>query len=80
MALLLSKETQELIEQRMRRDGYSTPDEVIQTAIDLLDVHTQPMDEETISAIKEGHAQLERGEGMPIEEAAKQLRAKYRHP
>ena len=34
-------------------------------------------DEETVRAIEEGEAQLERGEGRPWEEVREELRAKH---
>jgi len=37
MELSLTPETRKLIEERMRRDGYATADEVVRAALELLD-------------------------------------------
>lgn len=78
MGISLRPETQKLIEDRMRRDGYTTADEVVLAALESLDQHVEPLlDEETVRAIEEGEAQLERGEGRPWEEVREELKARH---
>ena len=81
MQILLSQETQRLLEQRMRRDGCVDPDRAVRTALERLDeLDAAPcdgLDAETIAAINEGDAQLDRGAGRPWEELRAELSAKY---
>jgi Arc/MetJ-type ribon-helix-helix transcriptional regulator len=76
MEINLSPETQKLVEERMHQFGYSTPDEAIRIALELMD---QPMeaDAETLAAIQEGEAQLDRGEGRPWEDVKAELKARF---
>ena len=77
MSIDLSPETQKLIEEQMRRNGFTTAEEAIRFALEQMD---QPVygenDPETLAAIEEGEAQLERGEGRPWEEVRRELSKK----
>lgn len=77
MSIDLSPETQKLIEEQMRRNGFTTAEEAIRFALEQMD---QPVygenDPETLAAIEEGEAQLERGEGCPWEEVRRELSKK----
>ena len=66
MALSLSPEVQKLIEERMKRGGYPTADDVVRTALGFLDVHTRELDEETVAAIEEGEAADRPGGGPTL--------------
>jgi Arc/MetJ-type ribon-helix-helix transcriptional regulator len=81
MPITLSPETQRLIEERMKQAGYSSPDELVRLALQTLD-HVrgedyEDLDAETRAAIDEAEAEYERGEGIPVDEAAARLRSKY---
>lgn len=69
MAIVLSEETQKLIEQGMKESGLDTPDELVRLALQTMrQVRGQDfedLDEETRRAIEEGLAQADRGEGKP---------------
>ena len=77
MSIDLSPETQKLIEEQMRRNGFTTAEEAIRFALEKMD---QPVygenDPETLAAIEEGEAQLERGEGRAWEEVRRELSKK----
>ncbi len=77
----LSAETQRLIEQRMKETGVSTPDELVQVALQTLhQVRGEDfgdLDGETQAAIEEGLAQADRGETRPWEEVREELRARF---
>jgi Arc/MetJ-type ribon-helix-helix transcriptional regulator len=78
MAISLSLETQRLIEERRVRHGYWSADEVVRAALECLDFQDElQLDWETVQAIEEGEAQLERGEGRRWEEVRQELRTKY---
>ena len=81
MAIVLSEETQKLIEQRMRESGVDTADELVRVALQTLDQvrgeDFEDLDAETRGAIEEGLAQADRGEGRPWEEVRAELRARF---
>ena len=78
MNLILSPETQQLLEARMKKTGLSSPDEALRVALQTLDeLEDEDLDDETLAAIEEGLAQANRGEGRPWEELREELRAKY---
>ncbi|HSU69607.1 MAG TPA: hypothetical protein VLJ39_22170 [Tepidisphaeraceae bacterium] len=69
---------QRFIAEQVRRGRFSTPEAVVDAALDLLRrVSEFEPDVEDLQAIEEGQAQLERGEGRPWEELRTQLKAKY---
>jgi Arc/MetJ-type ribon-helix-helix transcriptional regulator len=81
MAIVLTPETQRLIEERMKRDGYATADDVVRIALQTLDQADgdtlESLDPDTLAAIERAEAQSARGEGRPWEEVRKELQAKY---
>jgi Arc/MetJ-type ribon-helix-helix transcriptional regulator len=79
MSLTLSAETQKLIEERMTRGGYSSPDELVRDALNLLDhvEDEEQLDEETLAAIDQAEEEIDRGECRDWEEVKAELRAKY---
>jgi Arc/MetJ-type ribon-helix-helix transcriptional regulator len=78
MGLSLNAETQRLIEERMQRGGYASPDELVREALNVLDrVAEQGLDEETLDAIDESDEQIERGEYRDWDEVKAELSAKY---
>jgi len=76
MAISLTAETQKLIEDRMKRDGYPTPDDVVRAAMELLDQPAE-LDAETLAAIDRAEEQIERGEYRDWAEVSAELRRKY---
>ncbi|MDB5321186.1 MAG: hypothetical protein JWN40_2817 [Phycisphaerales bacterium] len=78
MGLSLSAETQQLIEERMRKGGYTSPDDLVRVALDVLDqVEPAGLDKETLAAIDRAEDQIERGEYRDWEDVKAELRAKY---
>jgi predicted transcriptional regulator len=81
MAIVLSEETQKLIEQRLRESGLDTADELVRVALQTLDQvrgeDFEDLDEATRAAIEEGLAQADRGEGRPWAEVREELRARF---
>lgn len=74
----LSRETQKLIEDRMKRSGYPTADDVVRVALETLEhFEAAGPDDDTWAAIDRAEAQFERGEGVPADEAFERLRRKH---
>ncbi len=69
MSISLTPRTQELLEARFKRGGYSSPDDLVRVALETLDqLEGDPIeqfDPETLAAIERAEAQAERGEGRP---------------
>jgi len=78
MNLILSPETQQLLETRMRKAGFSDPDDAVRFALQALEqLESEELDDETLAAIEEGLSQANRGQGRPWEQVRSDLRAKY---
>ena len=81
MAISLSPETQELIEQRMKETGVDNPDELVQAALQTLHqvrgVYLDELDDETRAAIEEGLDQAERGEGRAWADVRKEIHDRF---
>ena len=81
MSISLTPRTQKLIEERMKATGYSTPDELVEVALQTLDqMQAEDYDQlnsNTRAAIEEAEAQHQRDEGIPLDEAFARLRKKY---
>lgn len=81
MAILLSPETQRLIEEQMRETGVNTADELVRVALQTLHQTRgkdfEQLDPATRAAIEEGLAQAERGEGVPWEDVRESLRVRF---
>jgi Arc/MetJ-type ribon-helix-helix transcriptional regulator len=77
MGLSLNAETQRLIEERMRLGGYSSADDLVRVALNVLDqVEIGELDEDTLDAIDRAEDQIERGEYRPLEDVRAEFRAK----
>jgi len=76
MELSLTPEIRRLIEERMRRDGYATADEVVRAALELLDQDSD-LDPETLAAIDRAEDQIARGEYREWTQASAELRKKF---
>ena len=81
MPISLKPETEKLIEDRMRRSGYATPDDLVRVALDALDQvagdEFDSLDPETRAAVEEGMEQADRGEGRPWDEVREELKSRF---
>jgi Arc/MetJ-type ribon-helix-helix transcriptional regulator len=78
MSVTLSPEIQKLLEERIKRGGYSTVDDLVRAALETLDhLEADELDEATVAAIDRAEAQYARGEGMDVDEAFEQIRRKH---
>ncbi len=78
MNVVLSPETQKLLEARMKDGHYSSPDDAIRDALQVFDGEAfEDLDPETRAAIERAEAQADSGEGIPLDEAFAQLRKEH---
>ena len=81
MSISLTHETQQLIEEQMKRTGIETADDLVRLALRTLNQiqseDFEELDPETRAAIDEAEAQLDRGEGRPWEQVRGELRARF---
>ena len=78
MSISLRPETQKLTEDRMKRGGFSTPDDMVRVALETFDhCDSDDLDAATLAAIDRAEAQYDRGEGIPVDNAIAQLRQKH---
>jgi len=78
MTILLSEQTQKLLEEQMRRDGQQSPDDVVRMALETLrEVQSEEISDEIHAAIEQGLAEHRRGEGRPWEEVREELRKRF---
>jgi hypothetical protein len=75
MRFSLSKETEQLIEARLRQWGYGSADDLVRTALDALDRIDDSLDDETFDAIDRAEDQIERGEYLAWADVKPDLRA-----
>ncbi len=78
MNILLSPETLQLLEQRMKEGDYSSPDEIVRVALERLEPDdAQADDVETRAAIQRGIADVEAGRTRPWAHVKRELMARY---
>ena len=79
MHISLRPELEEFVAAQVKVGGYASADEVLEAAVArlMLDPEPQELDAETLAALEEGEAQLDRGEGISLEEAFDALRKKF---
>jgi len=78
MTLTIGQETQQRIEQRMKKGGYPTIDELVHAALTALDeLEAEPLDGPTLDAIDRAEAQIARGEHRDWQDVKSELQAKY---
>jgi hypothetical protein len=78
MGISLRPETQKLIEERMTRDGYPTPDDVVLAALESLDERGgEELDPETLAALDRADLEIQQGRVRDFKEVAAELRKKY---
>ena len=77
MAVVLSPETEKLIEERLAETGIDSADELVRIAMEMFHAmrgeDIEDLDEETQAAIEEAFRQAERGEGEPLQEFRKTM-------
>jgi Arc/MetJ-type ribon-helix-helix transcriptional regulator len=78
MQVALSAETQALIEERIKQGGYSTADDVVRVALDVLhQVEDEQIDDGDIANIRHAIEQMKRGETIDWKQFSGQIRKKY---
>lgn len=81
MSVLLSAETEALIHDQMKRAGYSTADDLVRVALDVLhQVEDQPIDDAEITKIRASIEQMKSGKTVDWKELSASVRAKHRCP
>ena len=82
MQVTLKPELQQFVEEQVRAGRFATVQEALEAAVAclMLDSDGADLDEATMDAIERAEAQLDRGEGIPLEEAFNRLRNKYQQP
>jgi Arc/MetJ-type ribon-helix-helix transcriptional regulator len=84
MDVPLKPELAEFVAEQVRAGRYPSEVDVIEAAVArlMLDapVSEDELDAETLAAIDEADAQIDRGEGMDVDEAFARLRAKHCPP
>ena len=76
MSVILSAETERLIEERMKRDGYASADDAVRAALELLDAQDQ-LDPQDLAAIEESERQIAAGEELDWKQVSAELRRQY---
>lgn len=77
MNISLRPELERFVEKKVRAGEYGSADQVLEAALIRLMDDDDELDHETLAAIEEGEAQLDRGEGMPLSQAFSELRKKH---
>jgi putative addiction module CopG family antidote len=81
MPILLNPETEKLVEDRMKRGGYSSADEIVRAALETLDQSEaeaiEDLDPATQAALHRAEAQADRGEGRPWSEVRAELQSRF---
>lgn len=84
MQISLSPATQQLLEEQMRRYGLATPEEALRVALERMGReeirYIEDLDPDTQTAIEEGLAQADRGEGRPWEQVRDEIRKRFINP
>ena len=74
----LRPELRKFIEDEVMAGNFASADEVVEAALARLMLDPSPdEDAETVAAIDEAEAQIDRGEGMPLDEAFGRLCEKH---
>ena len=75
----LRPELRKFIEDEVTAGNFGSADEVVEAALArlMLDPAPEAEDAETLAAIDEAEAQIDRGEGIPLDEAFRRLREKH---
>jgi Arc/MetJ-type ribon-helix-helix transcriptional regulator len=80
MNLSLRPEIERYIEHQVESGGFPTPEAVVEAAIaEWREAEVEELDEETIAAINEAEAQIDRGEGIEFKLVREQWKQRL-HP
>ena len=79
MHVQLPPELERFVDGEVKAGNFGSRDEVIEAAVArlMLDPQRNDLDDATLAAIDEGEAQLDRGQGIPLDEAFAELRKKH---
>jgi Arc/MetJ-type ribon-helix-helix transcriptional regulator len=79
MHVSLKPEVQKFVDEQVRAGHFDSADAVLEAGVARLMLDPEPveLDEETLNAIERAREQFERGEGVPLDEVAQRLRAKF---
>jgi len=79
MEVRLSPQLRKFIEDEVTAGNFASADEVVEAALArlMLDPAPDAEDAQTLAAIDEAEAQIDRGEGIPLDEAFGRLREKH---
>lgn len=78
MNIVLSPETQKLLEDKLNSGGYRTADDVVHAALEALnELEAHALDEETLDAIDQAEDQIERGQVHDWKNVREQVRARF---
>ena len=79
MNVSLKPELEAFVASQVESGGYGSADEVLEAAVARLMLDPEPgeLDAQTLAALEEAEAQLDRGEGIPVEQAFELLRQKF---
>ena len=79
MNVRLPPDLERFVVEEVKAGHFASRDDVIKAALArlMLDPPEQDLDPQTLAAIEEAEAQIDRGEGMPLNEAFDQLKKKH---
>jgi Arc/MetJ-type ribon-helix-helix transcriptional regulator len=79
MNVSLRPEVERFVDEQVKAGHFATHAEVLEAGVArlMLDENADGMDAETLAAIDEAQEQLDLGEGIPLDEAFRRLRAKH---
>ena len=78
MAISLSTETQQRLEEVLKNGPYRSADDVVRAALDALnELETPSLDEASLDAIDRAESQIERGEVHDWNSVRDQVRAEF---
>jgi putative addiction module CopG family antidote len=74
MNVVLSPETQKLLDERLKSGDYGSVDEALRAALEALTwASAAPLDDATLDAIDEGEDQIERGQAHDWKDVRQQV-------
>lgn len=82
MSIALKPEQQQFIQQQIALGRFGSEEEVLEKALQLLSSQYREYDEwveDTRAKIDEAQAEIDRGEGIPLDVAMTQLRDRLQH-
>jgi Arc/MetJ-type ribon-helix-helix transcriptional regulator len=78
MVIVLSPETQRLLEEKLKSGEYRSPDQLVHAALEALsELEAHGLDEETLQAIDRAEDQIERGDVRHWRDVREQVRGRF---